>query len=362
MQPSTLNTSATASHREVLRVDKLCTRFRTDSGPVRVVDDVSFTLREGEIMGIVGESGSGKSVTALSIMRLLTGTTGEIESGGIYFQGQDLTQVNEESMRNIRGNDIAMIFQEPMTCLNPVMRIGDQIIETIAMHQPISYAKARSKALDVLTSVRMPRAERLMREYPFQLSGGQRQRVMVAMGLICNPSVLIADEPTTALDVTIQAQILHLMDDIRTETGTAILLITHDLGVVAELTDTVAVMYCGRIMEHCTVGELFDHPAHPYTQGLMASIPRPGLKASELTSIQGNVPNPRYLPKGCRFAPRCSRAMPLCARLEPDLTEISPGHLCRCHLHNDRIIIDDERDASRFAATNQAERSGGTAR
>jgi peptide/nickel transport system ATP-binding protein/oligopeptide transport system ATP-binding protein len=317
----------------ILRVEGLCTSFRSDGGAVRVVDGVSFSLRRGETLGIVGESGSGKSVTVLSILRLLAGTTGVIEAGEIHYQGRELTRLSEEAMRAIRGNEIAMIFQEPMTCLNPVMRIGDQIVESILLHQHIRRQAAWDKALAVLESVRMPRARRLMREFPFQLSGGQRQRVMVAMALACRPGVLIADEPTTALDVTIQAQILELMNQIRQEIGTSILFITHDLGVVAEMCDNVVVMYCGRVLEQCAVQDLFDTPLHPYTRGLLTSIPRLGTRSAQLDSIPGFVPNPRFMPRGCKFAPRCAEATDRCLAREPDLLEITPGHFCKCWLH-----------------------------
>ncbi|MDR2176794.1 MAG: ABC transporter ATP-binding protein [Treponema sp.] len=316
----------------VLKVENLRTSFYTDTGIVRVLEGIDLELKPGEVLGIVGESGSGKSVTAMSIMRLLAGTTGRIDEGRVIFNGRDLRELGEEEMRNIRGNEIAMIFQEPMTSLNPVMKIGDQIIESIQLHQRVNRQEARRRTLEVLKKVRLSRAESLLSEYPFQLSGGQLQRVMVAMGLVCNPSLLIADEPTTALDVTIQAQILELMMQLRRDIGTSIIFITHDLGVVAELCDQVSVMYCGRIVEKGSVYDIFDRPSNPYTQGLLASIPKLGIRSGELESIPGNVPNPKFMPPGCKFRSRCKYALEICGQEEPGFSEVGSGHYSKCWL------------------------------
>ncbi|MDR1637645.1 MAG: ABC transporter ATP-binding protein [Treponema sp.] len=326
--------SGGGAERYVLKVEDLRTSFYTDTGVVRVLEGIDLELKPGEVLGIVGESGSGKSVTAMSIMRLLAGTTGRIDGGRVIFNGRDLRELGEEEMRNIRGNEIAMIFQEPMTSLNPVMKIGDQIIESIRLHQRVSRQEARKRTLEVLRKVRLSRTESLLSEYPFQLSGGQLQRVMVAMGLVCNPSLLIADEPTTALDVTIQAQILELMMQLRRDIGTSIIFITHDLGVVAELCDQVAVMYCGRIVEKGSVYDIFDQPANPYTQGLLASIPKMGVRAGELESIPGNVPNPKYMPPGCKFRSRCRYAREICGKEEPGFCRVGPGHYSKCWLES----------------------------
>jgi oligopeptide/dipeptide ABC transporter ATP-binding protein len=318
----------------VLKVENLHTSFHTDTGIVRVLEGFDLELRQGEVLGIVGESGSGKSVTAMSIMRLLAGTTGRIDEGRVLFKGRNLVELGDEEMRNIRGNNIAMIFQEPMTSLNPVMKVGDQIIETILLHQHVNRTEARKRTLEVLKRVRLPRAESLLDEYPFQLSGGQLQRVMVAMGLVCNPSLLIADEPTTALDVTIQAQILELMEQLKRDIGTSIIFITHDLGVVAELCDRVVVMYCGRIVEKGSVYDIFDNPRNPYTQGLLSSIPKLGIRSEELESIPGNVPNPKHMPRGCKFESRCKYAEDVCRREEPAFSEVGEGHYSKCWRHS----------------------------
>ena len=304
--------------------------FFTPAGEVKALNDVSIRMREGEVLGIVGESGSGKSVTALSVMGLLMGTTGKIVEGEILLDGQDITKLSDEERRKIRGNKISMIFQEPMTSLNPVMKIGDQIVEAIRMHQDKSKEEARKMTIEILKKTGLPRVERLVDEYPFQLSGGQRQRVMIAMALVCNPRILIADEPTTALDVTIQAQIIDLMNHLQKEIGTSILFITHDLGVVAETCDDVVVMYCGRVVEKGNVYDIFDHTAHPYTEGLLNSIPKLGEHVEELDSIPGNVPNPKYMPKGCKFAPRCPYATDRCREEEPGFFDVGDGHLSRC--------------------------------
>ena len=285
------------TNNNILEIKNLHTYFYTDSGVIKSVDGVDIELREGTTLGIVGESGSGKSVTALSVMGLLMGTTGKVAEGEILFEGRDLTKLDDEERRKMRGEKISMIFQEPMTSLNPVMKIGDQITECILMHNNISKQEAWDKAVEMLKLTGVPRVERMMKEYPFQLSGGQRQRVMIAMALVCKPKILIADEPTTALDVTIQAQILDLMENLKQKTGTSILFITHDLGVVAEVCDDVVVMYSGRVVEKGDVRSIFASPSHPYTRGLLASIPKLGECAEELESIPGNVPNPKYMPQ-----------------------------------------------------------------
>ena len=320
------------TNNNILEIKNLHTYFYTDSGVIKSVDGVDIELREGTTLGIVGESGSGKSVTALSVMGLLMGTTGKVAEGEILFEGRDLTKLDDEERRKMRGEKISMIFQEPMTSLNPVMKIGDQITECILMHNNISKQEAWDKAVEMLKLTGVPRVERMMKEYPFQLSGGQRQRVMIAMALVCKPKILIADEPTTALDVTIQAQILDLMENLKQKTGTSILFITHDLGVVAEVCDDVVVMYSGRVVEKGDVRSVFASPSHPYTKGLLASIPKLGECAEELESIPGNVPNPKYMPQGCKFAPRCSCAFDKCREEEPGFYDVGEGHMSRCWL------------------------------
>lgn len=320
------------TNNSILEIKNLHTYFYTDSGVIKSVDGVDIELREGTTLGIVGESGSGKSVTALSVMGLLMGTTGKVAEGEILFEGRDLTKLDDEERRKMRGEKISMIFQEPMTSLNPVMKIGDQITECILMHNNISKQEAWDKAVEMLKLTGVPRVERMMKEYPFQLSGGQRQRVMIAMALVCKPKILIADEPTTALDVTIQAQILDLMENLKQKTGTSILFITHDLGVVAEVCDDVVVMYSGRVVEKGDVRSIFASPSHPYTKGLLASIPKLGECAEELESIPGNVPNPKYMPQGCKFAPRCSCAFDKCREEEPGFYDVGEGHMSRCWL------------------------------
>ena len=320
------------TNNNILEIKNLHTYFYTDSGVIKSVDGVDIELREGTTLGIVGESGSGKSVTALSVMGLLMGTTGKVAEGEILFEGRDLTKLDDEERRKMRGEKISMIFQEPMTSLNPVMKIGDQITECILMHNNISKQEAWDKAVEMLKLTGVPRVERMMKEYPFQLSGGQRQRVMIAMALGCKPKILIADEPTTALDVTIQAQILDLMENLKQKTGTSILFITHDLGVVAEVCDDVVVMYSGRVVEKGDVRSIFASPSHPYTRGLLASIPKLGECAEELESIPGNVPNPKYMPQGCKFAPRCSCAFDKCREEEPGFYDVGEGHMSRCWL------------------------------
>ena len=320
------------TNNNILEIKNLHTYFYTDSGVIKSVDGVDIELREGTTLGIVGESGSGKSVTALSVMGLLMGTTGKVAEGEILFEGRDLTKLDDEERRKMRGEKISMIFQEPMTSLNPVMKIGDLITECILMHNNISKQEAWDKAVEMLKLTGVPRVERMMKEYPFQLSGGQRQRVMIAMALVCKPKILIADEPTTALDVTIQAQILDLMENLKQKTGTSILFITHDLGVVAEVCDDVVVMYSGRVVEKGDVRSIFASPSHPYTRGLLASIPKLGECAEELESIPGNVPNPKYMPQGCKFAPRCSCAFDKCREEEPGFYDVGEGHMSRCWL------------------------------
>ena len=320
------------TNNNILEIKNLHTYFYTDSGVIKSVDGVDIELREGTTLGIVGESGSGKSVTALSVMGLLMGTTGKVAEGEILFEGRDLTKLDDEERRKMRGEKISMIIQEPLTSLNPVMKIGDQITECILMHNNISKQEAWDKAVEMLKLTGVPRVERMMKEYPFQLSGGQRQRVMIAMALVCKPKILIADEPTTALDVTIQAQILDLMENLKQKTGTSILFITHDLGVVAEVCDDVVVMYSGRVVEKGDVRSIFASPSHPYTRGLLASIPKLGECAEELESIPGNVPNPKYMPQGCKFAPRCSCAFDKCREEEPGFYDVGEGHMSRCWL------------------------------
>jgi oligopeptide/dipeptide ABC transporter ATP-binding protein len=315
---------------KLLEVRGLKTYFYTDDGVVPAVDGVDFSLGKGETLGIVGESGCGKSVTSLSIMRLIPDPPGKIVDGEILFDGSNLLEKSEAEMRSIRGNDISMIFQEPMTSLNPVFTIGDQIMEAIILHQRLSKAEARERAIEMLRLVGIPVPERRIDEYPHQLSGGMRQRVMIAMALSCNPKLLIADEPTTALDVTIQAQILDLMRKLRDEFGTAIMLITHDLGVVAELAERVVVMYAGKIVEEADVVPLFGEPLHPYTVGLLGSIPKLTEQQERLQVIEGVVPNPAFMPKGCRFHPRCKEAREICKVEEPELMELSPGHHVAC--------------------------------
>lgn len=314
----------------ILEIKNMHTYFFTDNGTVKSVDGVDIELERGKTLGIVGESGSGKSVTALSLMGLLTGTTGKVVEGEIILDGQNILEMSDEERRKMRGKDIAMVFQEPMTSLNPVMKIGAQIMENITLHQNVSKEKARELAIDILKKTGLPRVERIINEYPFQLSGGQRQRVMIAMALVCNPKILIADEPTTALDVTIQAQILDLMNQLKKDIGTSIIFITHDLGVVAEVCDEVVVMYCGRVVEKANVYDLFENPSHPYTEGLLASIPKMGVEVDELDSIPGNVPNPKYMPIGCKFAPRCKYAADICKDKEPGFMDLGNGHLSRC--------------------------------
>jgi len=308
----------------LLDVRDLRTYFHVMDGLVKAVDGVSFTIKRGETLGIVGESGCGKSVTSLSIMRLLDIPPGEIASGEIWLDGQDLLTLSPEEMREVRGNDVAMIFQEPMTSLNPVFTVGDQITEAVVQHTRMSKKEAWNKAIESLRLVGISNPERRVKQYPHELSGGMRQRVMIAMALSCDPKLLIADEPTTALDVTIQAQILELIRKIQDETDSALMLITHDLGVVAEMVEDVAVMYAGRIVERGTVEDVLVRPKHPYTEGLLTSIPSQGMRGSRLNVIKGTVPNPFNMPKGCNFAPRCPYRFEPCGAYDPRIEDAHP--------------------------------------
>ncbi|WP_207539808.1 ABC transporter ATP-binding protein [Sabulicella rubraurantiaca] len=318
----------------LLEIDNLQTHFRTMDGVNRAVDGVSFSVRSGETLAVVGESGCGKSVTAMSILRLIPEPPGKI-AGSIRFGGRDLLKLSDREMRQIRGNEISMIFQEPMTSLNPVLTVGRQIGETLRLHQGMSAAKAEERAVEMLRLVGIPEPGRRVREYPHQLSGGMRQRVMIAIALACNPKLLIADEPTTALDVTIQAQILDLMRDLKTSVGAAIVLITHDLGVVAEVAERVVVMYAGKKVEEAPVGELFRRPKHPYTQGLLGSVPRLGSsltgETSRLAEIPGLVPSLKQKIPGCVFASRCPKATDFCVAVAPGLELKAPAHVAACH-------------------------------
>ena len=315
----------------LLEVKNLHTFFKTKKGIVKAVNDVSYTLEAGKTIGIVGESGSGKSVSAMSILRLLDGN-GYIESGEILFEGRDLADLSEKEMCDIRGNDISVIFQEPMTSLNPVFSIDRQLSEPFMIHQGMSKKEAHEHAIQMLADVQIPNPEVVINQYPHQLSGGMRQRVMIAMALACKPKILIADEPTTALDVTIQAQILKLMNQLKKDTGAAIIFITHDLGVINEMADDVAVMYCGQVVEHAPADIIFHKQkySHPYTEGLMNSIPRLDTEEERLEPIPGVVPHPLALPKGCKFAPRCKYCTEKCLMEEPPLLQVGENHKVRC--------------------------------
>jgi oligopeptide transport system ATP-binding protein len=341
----------------LLEVRNLTIAFDTERGQVVPVREVSFSIFPGQTLALVGESGCGKSVTAMSIMRLIPSPPGRVLGGQVLLEGRDLLQLSEKQMQRVRGKDIAMIFQEPMTSLNPVYTIGDQITEAVLLHQGVSRREAIDIAVSSLHDVGIADPRRRLEEYPHQMSGGMRQRVMIAMALACQPKLLIADEPTTALDVTVQAQILELLQKLQQERNMAILLITHDLGVVAENANMVAVMYASRIVEMAAVEELFDHPLHPYTEGLFRSVPKLGQSVGRLATIPGAVPNPARFPAGCKFHPRCpatraaaasqppeksividaggesARVLPICVEKEPDLLEIRPGHWSRCHLN-----------------------------
>jgi peptide/nickel transport system ATP-binding protein len=314
----------------LLEVRSLSTHFFTEDGVIRAVENISFDLFPGEILSLVGESGCGKSVTALSILRLIASPPGQVVGGEILFDGKDLLKLKEKEMEKVRGNDIAMIFQEPMTSLNPVFTVGDQIMEAILFHQKVDREEARKKAVELLDRVRIPSPEATIDAYPHQLSGGMRQRAMIAMALSCQPKLLIADEPTTALDVTVQAQVLRLLKEIQREMGMAVLLITHDLGVVSEIADRVAVMYAGRMMEYGPIETIFQQVRHPYTRGLLDSIPPLEEKRKRLNAIPGQVPDPMDLPAGCTFHPRCTLAIDACKRAEPPLFPVNGDHLSRC--------------------------------
>jgi len=320
----------------ILEIKDLKTYFHTDEGIVKAVDGVSFSLRKGETLGIVGESGSGKSVTNLSIMNMIPNPPGRIAGGEVLFGDLDLVKLDIEQLRSIRGNKISMIFQDPMTSLNPYLRISTQMIETIVLHQGLDKKAAKAKAIDMLKLAGIPAPEKRIDQYPHQFSGGMRQRVMIAMGLSCNPEILIADEPTSALDVTIQAQILDLMKDLTARLGTAVILITHSLGVVAGMCDTICVMYAGRIVERGPTAELFAQPKHPYTQGLIKSVPRLDRTSGDrLFSIRGQPPNVIDLPDCCPFYPRCDRAMDVCKRKYPPSKDVGNGHAVSCWLYTE---------------------------
>lgn len=318
--------------KPLLTVKGLKTHFFTDNGTVRSVDDVDFIVNESETVGIVGESGCGKSVTALSLMQLINSSNGKIVEGSIVFQGQDLVKLNEAQLRKIRGNDIAMIFQDPMSSLNPVYTIGNQIIETLRLHTSLNRKEAKARCLEVLAQVGIPEPEKKFKAYPHQLSGGMRQRIMIAIALSCNPKIIIADEPTTALDVTIQAQILELIQKLKVEEKTSIIMITHDLGVVSEVCDRVIVMYAGQVIEEADARVIFATPQHPYTTALLKALPLLDEEKEWLETIPGNVPIPSEMPVGCKFAPRCSYSMERCLSEVPELMKISDGHSSRCFL------------------------------
>lgn len=314
----------------LLEVKNLKTYFYTDDGVAKAVDDVSFSLDKGETLGLVGESGCGKSVSALSIMRLIPDPPGKIAGGEIYFKGKNILSFSEKEMQEIRGNDIGMIFQEPMTSLNPVFTCGNQIEEAVILHQKLSKEEAKKKALEMLNLVGIPAPEQRYNEYPHQLSGGMRQRIMIAMALCCNPEILIADEPTTALDVTVQAQILELINKLQRELGMGVIMITHDLGVIAEVSKKVAVMYASKVAEYGNVDQIFYNPKHPYTIGLLNSIPKLNKAKERLATIEGTVPAPTHYPKGCHFCTRCTFAIQKCWDEEPKLTEVEKGHVAAC--------------------------------
>ena len=328
---------------KMIQIKNLHVQFSTYGGRVQAVRGVSFDLHKGETLAIVGESGCGKSVTSQSIMRLIPTPPGRITSGSILFKGQDLTKLPEKKMRDIRGADISMIFQDPMTALNPTLRVGEQIAENIMQHENISKEKAKEKAFEMLELVGIPNPKERLKQYPHEFSGGMRQRIVIAMALVCNPEVLIADEPTTALDVTIQAQILELFKDIQQKTDVSIVLITHDLGVVAQVADRVAVMYAGKIVEIGTRRDIFYTPQHPYTKGLLRSVPRLDLYESELVPIAGSPPDLFAPPSGCSFAPRCPYVMEVCDRMYPASTKLKESHQVHCWLQDER--------AQKFVAT-----------
>jgi oligopeptide/dipeptide ABC transporter ATP-binding protein len=325
-------------HDNLLTIRDLHTYFYTEDGVVKALNGVNLDIKRGEVLGLVGESGSGKSVTALSILRLIQDPPGKVVRGEIWFDGENLLDYPIERMcEEIRGGKIAMIFQDPMTSLNPVFRVGAQVAEAIKIHQHVGWKTALQRAIGMMKRVGIPSAETRVTDYPHQFSGGMKQRIMISMALSCNPMLLIADEPTTALDVTIQAQILEGMKQIQEDTGASILLITHDLGVIGEMADRIAVMYAGNIVEYTDADTLFTAPKHPYTQGLLNCFPEATIRKSQLEPIEGIVPNLVHPPSGCRFHPRCKHAMPICSEREPQLKEIVPGHQVGCLLYEDDV-------------------------
>ena len=326
----------------LLKVDTLSTWFYTDDGIVKAVNDVSFSLNKGHTLGIVGESGCGKSITSLSVMRLIDSPPGKIVGGKIVFKGEDLLAKSEEEMRRVRGKRIAMIFQEPMTSLNPVYTVGRQIEEALLIHESMTKKEAKRRALEMLRLVRIPLPEKRFDEYPHQLSGGMRQRVMIAIALACSPELLICDEPTTALDVTIQAQILALIDELKEKTGTSVIMITHDLGVISEITDEVLIMYAGEIVEYAPKAQLFKNPLHPYTQGLIACVPKLSRDSDRLQTIEGTVPSFDDMPAGCTFWPRCPFAESICKEKKPPLIDCG-NRTVRCHRYAGKEEDADER-------------------
>ena len=319
---------------KLLEVKDLKTYFYTDEGVVKSVDGVSFSVDKGETLGVVGESGCGKSITSMSIMQLI-GKPGKIVNGEIDFKGENLLNKDKEEMRKIRGKEIAMIFQDPMTSLNPVYTVGQQIMEAVLIHEDMTKEQARERAIQMLDLVKIPDAEKRLNSYPHEFSGGMRQRVMIAMALSCNPEFLICDEPTTALDVTIQAQILNLINELKEKTGTAVMMITHDLGVISEVADNVMVMYAGQVVEYTDVDTVFEKPLHPYTQGLISCIPKLGGQEEKLSTIKGMVPSFNDMPEGCLFCPRCEYAKDICRKERPELVDLD-GHQVRCFKYTDR--------------------------
>ncbi|KGG80217.1 ABC transporter ATP-binding protein [Caloranaerobacter azorensis] len=324
-------------NKELLNIENLAIHYITDDGTVKAVNGIDIKLNKGETLGLVGETGAGKTTTALGIMRLVPNPPGEIMSGVIEFEGRDLLKISEEEMRKIRGNKISMIFQDPMTSLNPVMTVGEQIAEVIEIHQNVSKQEAMEKAGEMLELVGIPKAR--LNDYPHQFSGGMKQRVIIAIALACNPQLLIADEPTTALDVTIQAQVLDLMNNLKNEFNTAMILITHDLGVVAEVCDKVAIMYAGEIVETASLEQLFENPKHPYTVGLFGSIPKLDEEVDRLKPIKGLMPDPTNLPSGCKFHPRCPYAKDICTKKEPKVTELENGHKVKCLIYEGLVDV-----------------------